>query len=377
MPRRPSSVPADRHPSRAHRPVALVAAFLLVLGACSDVELPLDTAGPSPTPGDPATPPSGDAPSGDRADVLFGGVADIVQEVAPSVVAIEVQASAQGRTLRGVGSGVIYASEGIIVTNAHVVAEASDVVVLLASGERLEAEVVAADPRSDLAVVRVDRSGLPAAAFTDVLPEVGELAVAMGNPLGLENSVTAGIVSGLERSLPVQAGTILTGLVQTDASISPGNSGGALVDGNGRVMAINVAKAGTAAGAEGVGFAVPATTVRSVVPQLLEDGRVSHPFIGIRGAPLSPQAAERFGFDRERGVIVADVAVDGPAAEAGIRPGDLIVALDDEPIDDLGDLLGELRQREPGDRVEVTIVRDGEEETVELTIGELPDGRAP
>lgn len=348
------------------RAIPLVLVVLLGLGACEDAELPLE----SPAPGH--SPTAGAAAAGDDRAGPVMGIPEIVQEVAPSVVAIEVEASARGRTVRGIGSGVIYASDGVIVTNAHVVAEASDVVVLLASGERIDGELVAADVRSDLAVVRVDADGLPAATFSDELPDVGELAVAMGSPLGLENSVTAGIVSAVERSVPVPGGTVLTGLIQTDASISPGNSGGALVGGDAAVMAINVAKAGGQQGAEGVGFAVPAATVRNVVEQLLEDGRVTHPFIGIRGATLSPQAAERFGFERERGVVVAAVAPDGPADAAGIRPGDLIVGMGGEAVDDLGDLLAELRRHDPGDTVDVVIVREGEDRAHEVTIGELP-----
>lgn len=359
----PASAPADRRAPRGRRALRLVLAVLLVLLAgCTDVDLPLA--------GDGDTPP----PTARPAVTAEMSIPDIVSEVAPSVVAIEVEASAQGRTLRGAGSGVIYAPDGVIVTNAHVVARATDVVVLLASGERLSADVVAADPRSDLAVLQVDAEDLPAASFADELPDVGELAVAMGNPLGLENSVTAGIVSAVERSLPVQAGTVLTGLIQTDASISPGNSGGALVGGDGRVMAINVAKAGGGQGAEGVGFAVPASMVQSVVPQLLEDGQVTHPYIGIRGATLSPQAAERFGFARDRGVVVAGVEPDGPAAEAGIVAGDLIVGLAGEDVATLGDLLAALRGTDPGDTVGVTLVRDGAERMLEVAIGELPQG---
>lgn len=351
------------------RGAVLVAAVVAATGCTDGVELP----GASPT-SPPAPPTETPATATEGTDVALAGVSEVVDEVAPAVVAIEVQATARGRAVRGVGSGVIYAPEGIIVTNAHVVADVRDVVVLLASGERLDAEVVAADPRSDLAVLRVEREGLPAAVFADELPDVGDVAIAMGNPLGLENSVTAGIVSGVERSIPVDGGTILTGLIQTDASISPGNSGGALVDGRGRVMAINVGKAPTVAGAEGLGFAVPATTVRSVVPQLLEEGAVAHPYLGLRGATLTRQAAERFGFDRHRGVVVAGVDPDGPAADAGIRAGDLIVEVASEDVEELGDLLTELRRHSPGDTVPVTVVREGEEVTVEVVVGELPAG---
>lgn len=302
----------------------------------------------------------------------FEDIPDIVRDVAPSVVSIQVVAQRQGQLAQGAGSGVIWNADGVIVTNNHVVEGAQEITVFLADGTSLPAEVLATDPRTDLAVIQVDRSDLPPADFAPRLPEVGELAVALGNPLGLQNSATAGIVSGLDRSVPAQGGSVLVGLIQTDAPISPGNSGGALVDGKRRIIGINVAKAAGAGGAENLGFAIPATTVVPVVEELLAEGEVTHPYLGIRGASLTPQVAQRFGIDREAGVVVAEVAPGGPAADAGIEPGDLIVALGGSEVANFGDLVAALRQHDPGDAVSVTVVRDGQERTVEATLDELP-----
>lgn len=333
-----------------------------------------DSAAPTPSPASrPEVAP--DTPAG------FDRIPGIVAEVQPSIVSINVTVEQQdGRSGMGAASGVIWSDDGIIITNDHVVAAATDVEVVLANGARYPAEVIATDPRTDLAVVRIDATGLPAANFADRLPDVGELAVALGNPLGFQNSASAGIISGLDRALPATGGgPALVGLLQTDAPISSGNSGGALVDGRGQVVGINVAALGAAeAGAQGritaenVGFAIPSTTVISVVEQLLEDGQVSHPFLGIRGATLTPQIAERFGIERDHGVVVAEVVTGGPAEDAGIRPGDVIVSIAGEEIRSFGDLAGILRAHDVGDAIEVVVVRNGEEVAVELILGELP-----
>lgn len=312
----------------------------------------------------------------------FAAIPDIVAELQPSIVSINVLIEDRGQTGAGSGSGVIWDADGLIVTNHHVVGPASDIEVVLANGERFPGELVASDPRTDLAVVRIEASGLPPASFADRLPEVGELAVALGNPLGFQNSATAGIISGVDRALPATPdGPALVGLIQTDAPISSGNSGGALVDGRGEVVGINVAAIGTGEGgaqaritAENVGFAIPSTTVISVVRQLLEDGSVSHPFLGVRGATLTAQIAERFGIERDFGFVVAEVVPGGPADEAGMEPGDLIVSLAGDDVRSFGDLASIIRDQEVGDTVEVTIVRDGQEEHLEVTLAELPDG---
>ncbi|MDP8977091.1 MAG: trypsin-like peptidase domain-containing protein [Actinomycetota bacterium] len=303
----------------------------------------------------------------------FGRIPRLVREVEPSVVAILVQ-TRQGQ---GQGSGVIWDGDGTIVTNNHVVADANEVQVAFADGSRVPADVIASDPFTDLAVLGADREGLPAADFAGGLPQVGELAVAIGNPLGLENTVTAGIISGLNRSVPgavTQGATALVGLLQTDAPISPGNSGGALVDGRGRVVGINVAYIPPQQSAVSIGFAIPAPTVTDVVEQLLATGDVQHAYLGIQGATLTPEIAGRFDLDADTGVVVLAVEDGSPAAAAGLRPGDVLVALGDRPLRQIEDLFAALRRRQPGEGVRLTLIRDGARRRVRVTLSDRPDG---
>ncbi len=300
-----------------------------------------------------------------------GDIPAIVAQVQPSVVTI--------RREGGEGSGVIWSAEGDIVTNHHVIEGADEVVVAFADGSRAPGEVVASDPRSDLAVVRVERSEggglLPAAEFATELPPVGSLAIAMGNPLGFENSVSAGIVSGHHRAVPgaaAQGAPGLVDLIQTDAPISPGNSGGALVGADGRVIGVNVAYSPPQAGSVSIGFAIPAPTVRDVVEQLLEDATVDHPWLGVQPAQLTSQIAEQFGLATDTGALVIDLAPTGPAAQAGIEPGDVIVAVDDQPVEAVEELLSALRQREVGDQVTVHVLRGDEEQAFAVTLGDVP-----
>lgn len=334
--------------------LALLAALLLALPGCMGNESADDGTQPAANATE-AQPANGDS--------VFGSIPDIVQDVEPSVVAIEAGPAA--------GSGVIWSADGIVVTNNHVVENTSQVTVAFASGRRLEATVRAADPFTDLAVLEVDAEDLPPAEFREDLPRVGELAIAIGNPLGFENSVTAGIVSGLNRTLPGPQ-SALVDLIQTDAAISPGNSGGALVGMDGRVMGINVAYIPPQARAVAIGFAIPAATVRSVVTQLLEDGEVEHAFLGVRPAELTPQIAEQFDVEAESGVIVLSVVENSAAEEAGLQPGDVIVAVDGEELRGVGEFLSALRQRAPGDTIELEILRDGEEQTVSATLRARP-----
>ena len=306
------------------------------------------------------------ADGGEAGGGVFGRIPDIVQEVEPSVVAVLTEA--------GQGSGVIWDEGGIVVTNNHVVEGASGIEVAFATGERVTADVRATDPRTDLAVLEVDREGLPAAQFADALPRVGELAVALGNPLGFENSVTAGIVSGLHRAIPSGGRTpALIDLVQTDAAISPGNSGGALVDADGRVIGINVAYIPPEARAVSIGFAIPAPEVVDVVTQLLESGEVEHAFLGVRPAPLTPQIAERFGIDTDEGILVFSVVPGSGADEAGVQEGDIVTRIGETPIHQVEDLLSLLRERAPGDEIELRVLREGEEQTIPVTLTDRPE----
>jgi S1-C subfamily serine protease len=368
VPHRAPTPPFRRRPGHPVRWLfpALLAALLLLAG-CTDGE---DESGEAEAPD-----------TTEEAAVVdpYAGIPDLIDEVLPSTVSIEVVGTQMGQTVQGAASGVIWEADGLIVTNAHVVGPADELAVVLADGQRHEAEVVALDERTDLAVISIDASDLPVARFADDLPRIGQLAVALGNPLGFQDTATVGIVSGVDRSLPlVEDGPVLVGLLQTDAAISSGNSGGALVDADGIVIGVNVAAVGGEAAPGGVaqnlGFAIPSTTVASVVEELLEHGEVAHSHLGVQGVGLTPQLAERFGHEQDRGVLVGRVEPGSPAAEAGLAQGDVIVALDGAEVATLVDLLAELRAAAPGDQVALTVVRQGEEQEFEVTLGELPSG---
>jgi serine protease DegQ len=333
---------------RAARRALAVVLLAALAGACED------GGGPAVTDA---------APAGLSQEADLSDIPDLVDEVQPSVVAVV--------TDGGEGSGVIYDDDGTIVTNNHVVEGAQAVEAVFADGSRADAEVVATDSVVDLAVIRTDRDDLQAAEFAERTPRVGELAVAIGNPLGFENTVTAGIISGLERSVP-GGGSALAGLLQTDAAISPGNSGGALVGPSGEVVGINVAYIPPTGGAVAIGFAIPSVVAVDVADELLADGHVEHAYLGIQPRTLTSQLAAQYGIDAEAGVLVVGVAEGSPAAEAGILPGDVIVDIDGEPVDEPGDLVSELRTHDPGERVELTLIRNGDEQTVEVVLGELP-----
>jgi S1-C subfamily serine protease len=342
-------------------PLALVALVVALAAGCSagDDERDESAAAGAPTTRETTT------TSPDAGEDVFGRIPEIVDAVEPSVVTIA--------TDNGEGSGVVWDDQGLVVTNNHVVAGASEVEVVLASGARLPAQVDRTDERADLAVLRVEREGLPPATFRKSLPDVGELAIAMGNPLGFEQSVTAGIVSGVHRSVPSGGQTpALVDLIQTDAAISPGNSGGALVDENGEVMGINVAYIPPQAQAVAIGFAIPSPTVIDVVRQLLEKGEVDRAYLGVGVVEITPDLAEQLGLGVESGVAIESVSPGGAAARAGIRGGDIIVAIEGKPIGTVEDLYAELNRHRPGERVSVTVVRDGERRSFDVTLDEAP-----
>ena len=312
-------------------------------------------------------------------------VAQVASQVGPSVVQVNVEVTQNTpfgpQSEEGIGSGVIYRDDGYIVTNNHVVEGATELNVAFADGTTEPAQVVGRDPRTEMAVIRVDRNDLPAARFNeDEDLVVGQLAVAIGSPSGFESTVTAGVISGIGREFPAEftggdpaATSALTDLIQTDAAISPGNSGGALADRDGEVIGINVAYLPPIdTGAVNIGFAIPSDTAASVADQLIETGKVSSAYLGVETTDLSPEDAERFGLPVESGAIVEQVEPGSGADAAGVRRGDIIVRLGDNPIDNAGDLFGALRDYQPGDTVELTVVRDGEELTLEVTLGERP-----
>jgi serine protease DegQ len=331
--------------------------FALLLGACSS----------TPEPAAPQRATTATAASPLQA-AASGSLPDLVQRVEPSVVSVQVNG--------GEGSGVVWNADGTIVTNNHVVEGQQSARIVFADGSRVAGRVTATDPRNDLAIVKAARTGLPAATFADRLPRVGELAVAMGNPLGFENSVTAGIISGVHRAIPGSAAQnpALVDLVQTDAAISPGNSGGALLDADGDVVGINVAYIPpNETGAVSIGFAIPSTTVVNVVDQLLDTGEVRYPFLGVTPQAVTPQIAERLDLGTDEGVIVQSVVRGGPADDAGIEPGDVIVRLAGQDVRTVEDFLVELRDHDPGEDVAVDVLRDGDRRSFDVRLTERPE----
>jgi S1-C subfamily serine protease len=311
-------------------------------------------------------------------DVADGTVARVAQAVLPSVVRIN-RATTDRYEGSGNGSGVVYRAEGLIVTNNHVVEAPGAIEVVFADGRSTPAEIVGQDPLNDLAVIRVDRDDLtPIAIGSTRGPRVGDLAIAVGSPFGLDATVTVGVVSALGRGIHAgaEAGgdtVYLPEVLQTDAPINPGNSGGALVAADGRLIGINSAilTAGQAANA-GVGFAIPVDTVVDVADELIATGRVRHPLLGVSGGPVSEQIADRLGVGA--GAWIHDVTPGTPAARAGLTADDVIVGLDDEPIGSMEELSIAVRDRDVGDRVTISYVRDGRERTVDVVLVERTAG---
>lgn len=305
-------------------------------------------------------------------------VPEVAREIEPSVVQVNVstiQTTPYGpQEAEGSGSGVIYRENGHIITNAHVVEGARTVNVAFADGSVETGRVVGSDPYTDIAVVKVDRENLPAADFGGGDLDLGQLAIAVGSPSGFQSTVTTGVISGLNREVPpeITGGsqeTALVDLIQTDAAISPGSSGGALVDRNANVVGINVAYLPPAqTGAVNIAFAIPAATATDVANQIIENGRAEHPYLGVSLVDLTPEAARQLGASVESGVIVTDVDPGGPADDAGIEPGSVITAVSSEKVTNTGDLLSVLRRFDPNEPVEITVARDGNarEFTVDL-----------
>jgi serine protease Do len=281
---------------------------------------------------------------------------------------------AQGQ--QGVGSGVIYREDGYLITNNHVVDGAAEVNVAFADGSTERGEIIGADAFTDIAVVGVGRDGLPAASFGESAElMVGQLAVAIGSPSGFQSTVTSGVISGLGREVSAQytggrQEDALVDLIQTDAAVSPGSSGGALANRAGEVIGINVAYLPAQTGAESIGFAIPSDTAASVADQLIANGRAVHPYLGVSLVDLTSETSKQFGRPSESGAVVMEIDPDGPAARAGIQSGDVITAIGSAEVEDSGDLLGELRRYQPGDTVQLTVDRNGQVRRVAVNLGE-------
>ncbi|WP_240605993.1 S1C family serine protease [Planctomonas deserti] len=348
-----------RRPRGGVGAVIATAFATLALAGCVGLPAPTQTESAAPSP---APSPEGTSAGEDEAM----SIPDIVRSVQPSVVTIFTEG--------GLGSGVVYHEDGLILTNEHVVRGNTRVEVAFADGQRVDGTVTATDPITDLALVQADREDLPAAEFASSLPVIGELAVVIGSPLGFENTATSGIVSGLHREIPGSASSSqsLVDLIQTDAAISPGNSGGAVVNGRGQIIGISEAYIPPSAGAVALGFAIPSPTATEVAEELIEDGTADHAFMGLVPGAITPQIAEQLGLTDTTGAIVLSVSNGGPAAAAGIRPGDVVTAIEGNEIGSPEDLLAALRQQDPGDRVTVDVRRGGDEESFDVTLTDRP-----
>jgi S1-C subfamily serine protease len=305
-------------------------------------------------------------------DAYSRAVIDVVERISPAVVRIDVRAEGNPRHA-GSGSGVIVAPDGLILTNSHVVGGSSRVTVATADGSNLVARVVGDDPDTDLALVRVDHGGsLPSATLGDSKHlKRGQLVVAIGNPLGFESTVTTGVVSALGRSLRASTGRLIDDLIQTDAALNPGNSGGPLVSSRGEVVGINTA---IIMGAQGICFAIGANTAKFVLGELVRHGRVRRAYIGIAAAQtaLPRRLRHEASVSQDSAVIVAGVEPRSPAARAGIETGDVILSLDEHPVTGADDLIRFMTGERIGRKLKVDTLREGHRRVVTLEPEERP-----
>jgi len=268
------------------------------------------------------------------------------------------------------GSGVIVRQDGTILTNHHVVDGAEQIKVELPNHRIFDAKVVGSDPPSDLAVLKVDAKDLPVLSLGDSdKVRVGDIALAIGNPLGIGQTVTAGIISAKSRYTGLSDGSF-EDFLQTDAPINQGNSGGALIDSTGELIGINSQILSTSGGNIGIGFAIPSNMARNVMEQLIKTGKVHRGQLGVGIQPMTPELAQQFGMSETRGVLVNGVAENGPAAKAGIRRGDVIVAFNGKPVTDGNTLRNQIAGTQPNTQVKLTVVRDKREQEMPVTLGE-------
>ncbi|RMX07802.1 PDZ domain-containing protein [Corticibacter populi] len=329
------------------------------------------------------------SPAPARPDPVAGSFRAAAEQAAPSVVSINTTKTirhpyandplfqyffgdATNQSQSGLGSGVIVSAHGYLLTNNHVIESADEITVTLHDGRELPAQVVGTDPDSDLAVLKIGAEGLPAIRIgnSDQLA-IGDPVLAIGNPFGVGQTVTSGIISALGRN---HLGlNLFENFIQTDAAINPGNSGGALVDTQGDLLGINTAIFSQSGGSMGIGFAIPASTAEFVLESLQRDGRVIRGWVGLVSNDLTPELAQAAGVDARTGVIVTGVLQEGPAARAGIRPGDVITQVGEKAIRNVPELLGSVAALRPGAPTQITVHRH--EQAMQVTI--TPDERPP
>lgn len=317
-----------------------------------------------------------------RHPALERDLVGVIKEVGPAVVQITTIRETIGydffmrqfrQEVPGEGSGVVFDQEGYILTNNHVVQNARNISVIFPGKEEKEftGEIVGTDPVTDLAVIKIEcEEEIPVASLGDSDKlEVGEVAIAIGNPYGLSNSVTVGVISALGRRIPLQEGTELTNIIQTDAAINPGNSGGALINGRGEVIGINTA---IIRDAQGIGFAIPINDAKEVATELIERGYIERAWLGIIGGTVTSTIAEEYDLPIEKGVFVMQVVEDSPAGRAGLMPEDIIFEINGEPINTMDDLIRDIQKRDINETLTLNIFRNNEEMTLEAELEARP-----
>ncbi|MGJ3252155.1 MAG: trypsin-like peptidase domain-containing protein [Elainellaceae cyanobacterium] len=394
------------HPS-THLMVSLLGAGALVLGGCAEI-FPQTETQPEETPQTVEDTDSqavvDEEQEGDRSltptDVDTNFVVEVVEAVGPSVVKIDTTQTVQsqlpdffgeffgesapvpeGRIVRGVGSGFLIDSDGHILTNAHVVDDADQVTVTFSDGSTADGEVVGADSITDIAVVRVSGDDLQVAEFAQSEQvKIGQWAIAIGNPVGLQETVTVGVVGGVDRSggdIGVQGKRV--GFIQTDAAINPGNSGGPLLNARGQVIGVNTAIIGNT---EGIGFAIPIDTAQRIAQQLIEDGQVEHPYIGVQIIPLTDDIKQRINespnstlqIEADEGVLIVRVQPNSPAAQAGLEAGDVIQRINDQTVTEVNEVLDAVEENGVGNDMTIELQRSGEMQTFTIQPEPLPTG---
>jgi len=304
-------------------------------------------------------------------------VIEAVRKVSPAVVSVTTlrilrENMFQSIPVRGMGSGIIFDSNGGILTNHHIVEDAERVRIVTADGKKFEGEVLGSDPTSDIAVVRVDAEGLPAVKLGDsdsLVP--GQIAIAIGNPFGFflpGPTVTMGVVSGLKRHMHLE-NHMYEDLIQTDASINPGNSGGPLLDSSGLVIGVNTANIPFA---QGIGFAIPINSARKIAKEIIEHGRVIRPYLGISGLTLNREIAESYDIPTENGVLIVQVGRGSPAHKSGISAGDVILEADKAPLREWEDLQHIVKDKKVGDNIELTVNRGKNQGKINVVLDEAP-----
>jgi putative serine protease PepD len=311
---------------------------------------------------------------------------EIYRSMSPGVAHITTTVAVQGFfgvfPQQGTGSGSIIDNQGHILTNYHVVRDARRLDVTLADKVTYRATFVGADPDNDIAVIKINAPPdrlrvIPMGSSAELA--VGQKALAIGNPFGLDRTLTTGVISGLDRPLETEDGQVIEKVIQTDASINPGNSGGPLLNKHGQIIGINAAIFSPTGASIGIGFAIPTDTAKKLFPALIAEGRVRKGYLGVTTAPLTPALAQEFGVAAKEGVIVVEVQTGGPAEMAGLRSlqgenqlGDIILSIDGQPLKDPGDLARAVSAHKPGDKVVIGSLRQGRQQRIEVMLGDRP-----